>query len=488
MLKQRAFNATLWSGIDILLRQGLQFMVLVVLARLVAPGEFGTVALLGLFTAVATVLVDGGLSMALIQRQDTDHVDVSTAFWCNLAFAICAAIGMLLISPGVAAFYRVPVLEPMMRLMALNVVVGALGAVHVALLRKHLRFRKQMLIGAAAAAAAGALAVAMALHGAGAWSLLAQVIGGTAVTTALLWITSDWRPAWVFSRASARRLFGFGGYYMAASLLDTAYARLYTLLVGKLFGPRELGYYGNADATVQLPVGFLSGVFGRVLFPMFAAATTDDAVLRRGSQFAVRSMMLVSVPTMLGLAALAEPFVSTVFGAQWLPSAPVLRVLCVAALLTPLHMINTQLLLARGDSRLLFRIELAKKLLGAGLMFAVAPLGLLAIAWSQVAYSFISFLLITRFTARLLDYGAGPQLGDTAPIFLLGIAMAGLVCGLDRIWQAPAPLKLFVLAVVGAMFFGVGAYVFRIAAFEDALSVVRKADRPDQDGRSGIAG
>lgn len=479
MLKQRALNATLWSGADILLRQGLQFAVSVALARLLTPGEFGTVALLGLFTAVAGVLVDGGLSAALIQQQDSDDIDASTAFWCNLGIGTLAAAMLLLLAPAIAAFYRIALLEPLMRLMALNVFLGALGAIHVTLLRKRLQFRRLMLIGGTAALASGTLAVAMALRGAGAWSLAVQVVASTAVTTTLLWASSDWRPTLAFSRASARRLFGFGGYYMAASLLDTTYMRLYTLVIGKWFGPRELGYYGNADATVQLPGSFLSGVFGRVVFPMFSAATGTPAVLRRGKQFAVRSMMLLNIPMMLGLAALAVSFVRTVFGTQWLPAAPVLRVLCIAALLTPLHMINTQLLLAHGRSRLLFRIEVMKKLLGAGLMAVAAPFGLLGIAWSQVVYSVASFVLITRFTAPMVDYGAGKQLRDSAPAFAIGVAMAALVSWLDHVWAASSPLKLVVLSITGAVFFVSVSWSLRIAAMRDVLTLFRKAEHVD---------
>jgi O-antigen/teichoic acid export membrane protein len=485
MLKKRAFNATLWSGADILMRQGLQFLVAVVLARLLLPGEFGTVALLGLFTAIAGVLVDGGLSAALIQRQDTDHTDESTAFWCNLGIGSLAAGVLLLIAPAVAVFYKLPVLEPLMRLMAANVFIGSLGAIHVTLLRKRLQFRRQMLIGAAAALVSGSVAITMALRGFGAWALAAQIVAMTTVTTALLWITGGWKPALAFNGASARKLFAFGGYYMAANLLDVAYMRLYTLVIGKLSGPRDLGYYSNADATVQLPGGFLSGVFGRVVFPMFSAATGDPATLRRGKQFGVRAMMLINVPMMFGLAALAGPFVRTVFGERWLPAAPILQVLCLAALLTPLHMINIHALLAHGQSRLLFRIEIAKKVLGVALMLGGSTFGLLGIAWSQVVYSAVSFVLVAHFTARLVDYGAGRQLRDALPAFAIGLAMAAGIVAADMRWDAAAPVKLVVLTALGGTAFVLAAWLLRIEALQDVLTLFRKAERADAEAGEG---
>lgn len=484
MLKQRAFNATLWSGADILLRQGLQFAITVALARLLTPADFGTIALLVLFTAIASALVDGGLSAALIQRQDVDAVDLSTAFWCSVGIGALAAGVLVLLAPAIADFYKLSILVPLMRLMALNVFLGSLGAVHLALLRKRLQFRRQMLIGVVAAIVSGTLAIAMALRGFGAWSLAVQIVATTSVTTMLLWATGGWWPACSPRRDSLRRLFGFGGYYMAANLLDVAYARLYTLVIGKIFAPRELGYYSNADTTVQLPGGFVGGVFGRVVFPMFSAATGDPAVLRRGKQFAVRGMMLINIPMMLGLAALAGPFVQTVFGERWLPTAPLLSVLCLAALLTPLHMINIHVLLAHGQSRRLFRIEIVKKAIGVMLMLAGARFGLIGIAWSQVLYSVASFLILTRFTGPLVDYGTARQLRESAPAFAIGLAMAALVVTLDRVWDAPPPLKLAALTVVGAAFFAFLAWALRIAALQDMLTLFHRtghAERVDQE-------
>lgn len=472
MLKKRAFNATLWSGADVLVRQGLQFAITVALARMLTPGDFGTVALLGLFTAVASAFADGGFSAALIQRQDTNKLDESTAFWCNLAIGGVMTALLVVLAPAIAAFYQVPMLDSLMKLMALSVLLSALGAVHLALLRKRLQFRRQMFIGAAAAIVSGAIAVGMALHGYGASSLATQIVATNAVATLLLWITGRWWPSMTFSTTSLRRLFGFGGYYMGANLLDVTYSRIYTMVIGKYFGPRALGYYANAESNVQLPGGFLTGVFGRVVFPMFSATTDDPALLRRGNQFALRSMTLLSAPMLLGLAALSAPFVRTVFGDQWLPAAPLLSVLCLAALFTPMHVINTHVLLAHGHSRRLFHIEVAKKLLGLALMIVGAQFGLVGIAWSQVIYSIISFLLTTRYTASLVGYGAASQLRDAAPTFAIGIGMAALIAVLNQVWKAPAPVTLVVLSFVGAAFFALTAWTLRIDAARDVLSLV----------------
>ena len=487
MLKRRAFVATLWSGGDIVLRQGLQFSVTIMLARLLSPADFGIVAMLALFTGVASVLMDGGFSAALIQRQGVDHADESTVFWCNLGIAILLALVLFLAAPAIAYFYRTPVLVPLTRLMALVVVLGALGAIHSTLLTKQLDFRTQAKAGVVAALVSGIVAIAMAWRGYGVWALAVQAVAMAAVMTAMLWWLHAWRPAWKFSRASVRNLFGFGGYHLGSSLLEVLYARFYTLLVGRLFGARDLGLYNNAETTRQMPAGFFGSLLARVALPMFSSAAHDTAVLRRGVQLSIRGIMLVSTPVMLGIAALAEPLVLLLFGRQWLPAVSILRVLCLAGVLYPLHAINLQALMAQGHSRLMFRLELAKKAIGIVLILAGAWFGVMGIAWSQVAFSVVALAINTGYTRKLIGYGATAQLRDLAPSLLAAILMSGVIHVTSRFWSAPPWLELGVLVPVGMLVYLALVWRSRMDAFSEVMALLRSARSRDAviDGEVG---
>jgi O-antigen/teichoic acid export membrane protein len=471
MLKRRALSATLWSGADIILRQGLQFVVLIVLARLLSPSEFGTVALLALFTGLAAVFVDGGFSAALIQRNDVDHTDESTVFWFNLAAGAAAAICLWAAAPCIAGFYHVKVLLPLTEAMAANVFVGSLGAIHSTLLSKRLDFFSQMKVGCIAALISGATAILLARAGYGVWALAAQVLTMTAATTCLLWLFNPWRPAWVYRRASMRKLFGFGGYHLASSLLEMAYARLYTLFIGRYYGVRELGFYNNADSTKQLPGGFLSSVLTRVSLPMFSAAAHDAAMLQRGTQLAVRGMVLLNAPMMLGMAGAARPLVVTLFGTPWLPAVPILQVLCLAGLFWPLHVINLNVLMAQGHSRLMFRLEVAKKLLGVVLLVPGAIYGVMGIAWSQVVFNLIAFVINAYYTGRLLGYGARAQFRDILPVFCVAALVGGGVYGVSIRWRYDTPLMLLGLILIGAAAFFAVASIARLDALHDIRSL-----------------
>ena len=473
-MRARAVSATLWSGADALLRHALQFVVTVALARLITPEEFGTVALLYLFTGIAGIIADSGFSAALIQKQDVTHADESTVFWITAASASIMALALWLAAPAIAAFFESPILVPLTAVFAVNVLIAALGSTHSTLLTKRLDFRTHAKIGGVSTLAGAAVAIAMAWLEYGVWALAAQTLVTTTVSTALLWMFGGWRPRLVFSGRSARKLFGFGSYMFASGLLDVAYNRIYSLLIGKFHGVRDLGFFTRADSTVTLASGVLTGILGRVTFPLFSAAAADPAQLRRGVRVALRGMMLVNVPLMLGMAAAAEPLVATVYGAQWLPCVPMLQVLCLAGLFWPLHVINLNVLMAQGHSNLFFRLEVIKKVLGTVLLLVGATYGVMGIAWSRVVWGAVAFLINAYFSRRFLDYGAGAQTRDFAAVLAVATGMAAGVYFVSRVMDAAAPLKLAMLLALGIIiFFGV-ARLCKLSHVAEVVNLLRK--------------
>jgi teichuronic acid exporter len=467
MLKQQAVAATMWSGADILLRQGLQFGVSIALARMLSPSEFGTIALLYLFTGLAGAFIDSGFSNALIQNQDISHDDESTVFWFNAALGALAALLLWGVAPSISRFYGIPILVPLTHILALNVFISALGSIHETLLTKRLNFRKQMTVGAIATGVSGVLAVGLAFHGFGVWSLAAQIVTSTSLTTVLLWVVNPWRPGFVFRLASARKLFGFGSYLLMAAVLDVSYNRLYTVFIGKLYGVRDLGFYNRADGTRQLPTGLLSGVLSRVAFPIFSAAAHDKKRLRRGVRHAIRGIMLINVPMMLGLMATAEPLIRTLYGPKWLPAVPALRVLCLAGMLWPLHVINLSVLTAQGHSHLFFRLEIAKKVVGVILLIVGARYGVMGIAWSQVAFGLLGFFMNAHYTGSLLDYSGWQQTLDFAPVVGASAVMSMIVAAIGIVWRGPVALELLLQIAIGTSIFVAICVICRLEAFQE---------------------
>ena len=473
-LKKKAVSAAFWSGAENFMRQGLQFIVAVILARILSPEEFGTVALLYLFTGIALVFIDSGFSSALIQRQDTTLTDESTVFWFNLAMGILVAILLWFSAPLIANFFNLSILIPLTKVIAFSLVVNALGSVQMTMFIKQLNFKILMKTGILSTFISGAVAISLAIYGYGIWALAFQMIVGSVVTTSLLWLYSSWRPKLNFSYLSLRSLFSFGGYLMLSALLDVVYNRAYYLLIGKFYGVRDLGFYTRADNTKQIPVDLLSRTLERVAFPIFSAAAHDKEKLQRGTKLAVRGIMLVNVPMMLGLMVTAENVVHVIFGEKWLPAVPILQVLCLAGIFWPLHVINLNILKAQGHSHLFFRLEIAKKIIGFSFLAIGMIFGIMGLAWSQVAFGIVGFMINAYYTGKFLDYGAFRQTADFIPGLLVAVIMAIVVFTIEKISTEEVVITLCLQVITGVCIY-LGLSVFlKLKAYRDCINLLSK--------------
>lgn len=466
-------TATLWNAGEALGRQGVQLVTAVILARILTPAEFGTVALLALVLGLAAVLTDAGFSTALIQRRAITAAHESSAFWVVLALGAAATALLVGVAPILASFYAEPQVAPLLRVMAFTVVATAAGSVPLALMMRRLQFRRLFVANLVAIVTSAVVAVTGALQGWGVWALAAQSLTLAVGSTLLYWTSAGWWPAARPTLAATRELAGFGGFMLAASLLNEAYLRAYTVLIGRWYGTQQLGYYARADSTQQIPGAALGSVVGRVGLPFFSSIAHDLPALHRGVRAALRGLMLINVPMMLGLAALAEPAVAALFGDQWGPAVPILQVLCLAGCLWPVHVVNMTALLAQGHARLLFRLEAIKKSAGLAFLIAGSFAGVLGVAWASVAFAVFASVVNVYYTEKFIGYGLAGQARDVAPIGLVSVVMAGIVWAAGVAWQ-PAPwLELLALAGSGAGLFFALATALRLEALRDAWRLVR---------------
>ena len=469
-IKRKSVSAVVWSAVDVFMRQGVQFVVGVILARLLAPEEFGLIAMLGLFIGLAGAFADSGFSSALIQKKHLTDEDTSSVFYFNLLTGFLMAALLCLLSPWIAHFYQMPILKMLTWAMALNLFLGSFGSVHWALLNRDLDFRTQMRISVGAGVISGVLAICLAAFGWGVWSLVVQTLVSTVISTIGVWWCRPWRPRFIFSFASLRTLLRFGSYLLFSVLLDTAYNRFYTLIIGKVYSARALGYYTRADSTQQLPANIIATIVGRVAFPIFSAAAGDKDLLQRGMRKAVESLMLVNLPVMLGLLAVSRPLVLTLLGGKWLPCVPYLQVLCLAGILWPMHIINLNLLKAIGRTDLFFRLQIIKQLVGIIVLLISANISMLAMAWSQVVLGVVSYFLNAYYAGVYVNYSAFRQLRDISPLVLASGFMFAGIWPLNLIISLPAPVLLTIQIATGsAIYFG-GCILLKFRAFTEGIN------------------
>jgi O-antigen/teichoic acid export membrane protein len=465
--KEKAAAAGLWSGADILLRQGVQFVVALTLTRLLSPSDFGVMALLTLFSSLSMAFVDSGMSVALIRQQTSTRGEETSVFWFNLAVGLLCAGGLSLAAPYVARFYRQPVLRPLMAVAAAQVVIGSLGAVQSALLTRGLRFRQLLIVGALATSVSGALGVGLALAGFGVWSLAWQILAMSATTTSCLWFVGGWRPSLSFEFAHVRALFRFSGSLLVSSLLDLSYNQGFSAIVGKLYGVGDLGFYNRGSSVQGVASGMLSTLVGRVTLPLFSARADDPAALRRGVSLALRTAMAINVPAMIGLAVLADLVVVALFGERWRPSGPILSVLALSGLLWPVHVINLQAVLARGDSPSFLRLTIAKQSTGLVTTVVGSFFGIMGLAWSQVVYGVIAALINAAPSRRFFDYGIGAQLAELSGLFAIGALMGATLLLARSVVALSPPVELATLIALGALVYIGAGLALRVAIFTE---------------------
>jgi O-antigen/teichoic acid export membrane protein len=471
-LTQRAAHATWWSALEISSRYGVQFVVMVVLARLLTPADFGLIAMLLVFTTVAALLVDSGFGTALVQKQATSDDDETTVFIFSAGASAAVALALWFAAPAIASFYSQPLLTGLTRLLVFVLPLSALASVPDALLTQRLDFKSRAKAEIIASLCSGLLAIVLAWRGFGVWSLAWQAVSAIGVRALLLWIYTGWLPRGRFDPRAFRSLGEFGGYMLMANLLNTISLRLQSLLIGKLFDSRALGYYTLAQNTQLAPAQFMSGILNRVGLPVFSTVAEQPEKLVNALRLSLRVAIFVFVPCMIGIAVVAKPLILALYGARWTPAAPLLTILAVSATFWPLHVLNLAAIGAQGRSDLIFRLEVLKRIVSISLIVTCSPGGPIAIAWAVLASSLFAVAINTWYSKKLLGYGVIAQLRDQLPTLAI-TALAALGGWLVLHWLQSGTTAMIVAVFSAALVYLGASALLRNAALMEIVELFR---------------
>ncbi|KGI77249.1 lipopolysaccharide biosynthesis protein [Oleiagrimonas soli] len=471
-LTERASTATWWSTLEICSRYGAQMIVSIVLARLLTPSDFGLIAMLLVFTSIGALLVDSGFGTALIQRRNVTVDDETTVFIFALVSGLAVGGIIWLSAPAIASFYRQPELVALTHLVVLVIPLGALTAVPDALLTRRLNFASRAHAELIASSVSGALAIALAWLGYGVWSMAWQVVATMTLRALLLWYFARWTPRGKFTKQAFSRLFGFGGFMLLARLLDVAFVRMQSLLLGRYFDASTLGFYTLAQNAQQAPASFIGAILDRVGLPVFSEIADQPDKLRNALRLTLRTSFFLFLPGMAALALLAKPLIILVYGAQWQTAAPILTLLALSAALWPLHVLNLAVLTASGRSDLLFHQEVAKKLISISLIVVASPAGPVPVAGAVLVSSAFGAFINTWQTRRMLGYGLLAQLFDQR--LTISLCLASAAAGWIVLHYAPPGLTSMIPAILvaGLIYVG-GAFTFGSTALSELLKMTR---------------
>lgn len=464
-LRSRVVHAVSWTLAEAIVQRGVQFVISIVLARLLFPEQFGLIGMLTIVMAVIRAFLDSGFGSALIQKREATAVEVCSVFYFNVAVGVLAA-GLLCVgAPWIAAFYQQPLLTPLARALSLTVVINSFGMIQRTVLTKQISFKAQTVSSLLAGVFSGGVGIALALGGFGVWSLVVQQIVASFAGTVSLWIFSPWRPALIFSATALASLFGFGSRVLLSGVLNQIFDNIYLVVIGKLYSPADLGFFARAKGLNDMPSQTLSGVVGRVTFPVFSTIQDDPVRLKGALRKALTFVGVVNFPVMIGLAVIAYPLVVLLLTERWTPCVPYLQLLCIGGLLYPLHLMNLNVLQALGRSDLFFNLEVVKKLLIVVSIAVTWRYGISALIAGMVAVSVISYYLNTHYNALLVDYPMSEQVADLLPYLFASVAMGTAVHLAGLIPVAGALPRLAVQVPVGAVCYTLLCWFLKLDAF-----------------------
>lgn len=472
-LKQKAAKGILWSTVERFSVQGVQFLIMIVMARLLTPHDYGIIGMLAIFLAVSQSLIDSGFSQALIRKQDRTEVDNNTVFYFNIVVSAWLYVILYVSAPFVADFYDTPQLCPVMRVVCLGIMFNSLAVVQRALLTIRIDFKTQAKAALTAAVTSGVVGIAMAYHGFGVWSLVTQQLLNLVINTGLLWLLSKWRPRLVYSWQSFHELFAFGSKLLASGLLDTIYRNIYPIVIGKLFSASSLGHYTRAHQFSEFPSSNLTGIIQRVTYPVLCEIQDDDERLSNIYRRFLKLSAFVIFPLMVGLSSVAQPFVNIILGQQWGFCGHLLQIICFSMMWYPIHSINLNLLQVKGRSDLFLRLEIIKKVLGVSVLCITAPFGLVVMCYGSIFNSLVALAINTYYTGKLINVGFLRQMRDLLPTIALCLTMFALILSVNCFLHSDAT-KLCVGIVLGVAFYSLTSYVFKFSELKELRSLVKR--------------
>lgn len=473
-LKKETTKGVFWSLIERFGTQGVQFLVMLVMARLLSPNDYGVVGMLVVFVAIAQAFVDGGFSQALIRKKDRTEVDNSTVFYFNIVVSVLLYLIFYLFAPCVSKFYNMPTLTPFMRVICLSIIINAFGVVQRALFNANIDFKAQAKASLIAIVISGAIGITLAFRGFGPWALVWQQLSNLVVNTLFLWIYSEWRPILAYSWKSFNELFSFGSKLLATSLLNAIYNNIQTIVIGKLYAAKSLGLYTRAAHFADLPSQQFTSVFMRVTFPVLCKVQDDLERLTSVYRRMLRVSAYIVFPLLIGMAAVAHPMIRVFIGEQWIECAYMLQIICFAEMWYPIHAINLDILQVSGRSDLFLKIEIYKKIVSLALLAISAPFGIIAMCYSNLLSSLICLYINTYYSSKILGISLLSQLKDLFPTISLAMVMFVIV-QVVIFFISNVFAQLVVGIIVGVIVYISLSYILRFSELKELISLRKKA-------------
>lgn len=476
--KQNVLSNFMWRFLERFGAQGVTLIVSIVLARLLDPEVYGTVALITVITTILQVFVDSGLGTALIQKIDADTLDFSTVFYFNLVVCIVLYGGLFLLSPVIASFYDMPDLVAPIRVLGFLLVISGFKNIQGAYVSRNLMFKQYFfatLVGTISAAIVGIL---MAYLGFGVWALIVQNLVNQTMDTIILWLLLKWRPTKEFSFSRLKSLLSYSWKLLVSSLLDTGWTQLRQLIAGKVYSANDLAFYNKGNEYPLYATTALTGSIDSVLLPVLSANQTDSYRVKELTRRSIKVSSYIVFPMMAGLIGCSRQFISVMLTDKWLPAVPYFIIFCIVYAFYPMQAANLSAIKAMGRSDLFLKLEITKKTVDLIVILITMKIGVLWLALGMVFGCIVSLIINSFPNKKLLDYSFFNQIKDIIPNLLISSIMCAFVYSISLIGLSNF-ITLCMQIVMGIICYLILSILFNIESYtyikEILLGYIRRS-------------
>lgn len=471
-LKKKTIFGFFWRFAERCGAQGVSFVVSIVLARILEPDVYGTIALVTVFTSILSVFVDSGMGVALVQKKDADDLDFSTVFYFNIVMCIVIYIILFLFAPFIARFYNDEQLTAVVRVLSISILLSGVKNIQQAYVSKNMLFKRFFFSTLGGTIFSAVLGIFLAYKGAGVWALIAQNLSNSAIDLLILWMTVKWRPKFMFSFGRLKQLFLFGWKLLLSGIIDTVYNQLRSLVIGKKYSSADLAFYNKGKTFPYTIIGNINNSIDSVLFPSMSQVQDDPYVVKNMTRRSIKISTYVMAPLFMGIAACSKSIISIVLTDKWLPCVPYMIIFCITYMFYPIHTANLNAIKAMGRSDLFLRLEIIKKIMGISAVIITMNISVMAMAYSLLVISVLSQIINSWPNKKLMNYSYLEQLKDILPGILLAVFM--FVCvWLVTLLNLPNIVTLIIqVPLGGVIFIGLSA-LFKLESFTYCFNTIK---------------
>lgn len=448
------------------------FIVSIILARLLSPKDYGTIALVTVFLAIMQVFVDSGLGSALIQKKNADDLDFSSVFIFNFIVCIILYIFIFFVAPLIAEFYDDKNLVAIIRVISITILISGVKGIQQAYVSRNMLFKKFFFSTIGGTVFSALLGIFMAYKGFGVWAIVAQQLSNTAIDTLILWITVEWRPKFIFSWKRLKSLLSFGWKLLISALLDTTYNNLRNLIIGKLYSPADLAFYNQGDKFPKVIITNINASIDSVLLPTMSKEQDNREKVKSMTRRAIKTSTYLMAPMMMGLAFCSDNIVRLVLTEKWIECVPYLRIFCITYMFWPLHTANLNAINALGRSDWFLRLEIVKKIMGLTVLLLTMWHGVMVMAYSLLLTSVLSQIINSWPNKKLINYSYIEQLQDILPSILISVFM-GICVSFVNIFKLPLIIKLIIQIVLGVLVYISMSEILKLESYKYIKNIAK---------------